>query len=187
MFVGDVDLSEEGGSRFYAVDRASGSQRWTQVFEDGFNSSPTVVDDTVYIGCDDGHVYALDTATGEHRWAFDAHDQVRSSPSVVDGTVYVGSGSRGVYAIDARTGTRQWCYNPGAGGIRSSPTVADNTVYVGTGVFLEAIDAGAGEQLWQFETDNTLSSSPAVAGSTVYVGSWDKQLYAVDPATGTEN
>lgn len=186
VFFGDVELYD-GDSRFYAVDRATGRQRWERTFEDGFNSSPTVVDDTVYVGCDDGHVYAFETETGERRWAFDTNDQVRSSPTVVDGTVYVGSDSGRLYAIDARTGDRRWCLGPEAGSIRSSPTVADGTVYVGVGVCLEATDSETGERDWQFETGSTVTSSPTVAGSTVYVGNWDHHLYAVDAATGAGN
>ncbi|MFC7186588.1 PQQ-binding-like beta-propeller repeat protein [Halorubrum yunnanense] len=186
VFFGDVELYD-GDSRFYAVDRATGTKRWERVFEDGFNSSPTVVDDTVYVGCDDGHVYAFETETGERRWAFGTDDQVRSSPTVVDGTVYVGSDSGRLYAIDARTGDRQWRVDQEGGPIRSSPTVADGTVYVGVGACLEAIDAETGERDWQFETGGPVTSSPTVAGSTAYVGSRDDRLYAVDAATGTEN
>ena len=33
-------------------------------------SSPTVVDDAVLIGSDDGNVYAVDAISGEEQWAF---------------------------------------------------------------------------------------------------------------------
>ena len=36
----------------------------------GFQSSPAVVDGTVYVGCRDAHVYALDAATGRKKWDY---------------------------------------------------------------------------------------------------------------------
>lgn len=41
---------------------------------------------------------------------------------------------------------------------------------------------------WRFQTGGAIDSSPAIApdGSAVYVGSNDGNLYAIDPATGTE-
>src|SRR5438045_2471531 len=34
----------------------------------GFQSSPAVVNGTVYTGCRDSNLYALDTATGKEKW-----------------------------------------------------------------------------------------------------------------------
>ena len=42
------------------------------------------------------------------------------------------------------------------------------------------------EAIWKFPTGGTIRSSAAVADGVVYVGSNDYNLYAVDPATGTE-
>ena len=60
-------------SYFYAVDAATGKEKWrfhggedplihNQV---GFQSSPAVVDGVVYTGCRDSQLYALDAATGK--------------------------------------------------------------------------------------------------------------------------
>src|SRR5438477_504055 len=42
------------------------------------------------------------------------------------------------------------------------------------------------EELWKFETKDSIEGAPAVAAGVVYVGSMDEHLHAVDFATGKE-
>ena len=72
----------------------------------GFQSSPAVVDGTVYVGCRDAHVYALDAATGRKKWDYPTSKSwVIGTPAVRDGIVYVGtSDSARFMALDAKTG-----------------------------------------------------------------------------------
>ena len=52
----------------------------------GFQSSPAVVDGTVYVGCRDAHVYALDAATGRKKWDYPTSKSwVNGTPAVRDG------------------------------------------------------------------------------------------------------
>jgi outer membrane protein assembly factor BamB len=64
-------------------------------------SSPAVVDGTVYVGSNDQNVYALAAEDGSEQWRFQTDGSVVSSPAVVDGTVYVGSSDRSVYALES--------------------------------------------------------------------------------------
>ena len=48
-------------SNVYALDAGDGSERWSFKTDDSVNSSPTVVDGTVFVGSHDTNVYALDT------------------------------------------------------------------------------------------------------------------------------
>lgn len=96
--------------------------RWTFDTGGAVRSSPAVVQDTVYIGSDDGHIYALDAATGEEQWSYQTDGAVVSSPAVFQDTVYVGSDDHYVYALTAETGERIWGYETGDQ-VRSSPTV----------------------------------------------------------------
>ncbi|WP_235907967.1 outer membrane protein assembly factor BamB family protein [Halosegnis longus] len=178
----------------YALDAASGTERWTfQTANDpvsGVSSSPAVVDGTVYVGSDDAHVYALDARSGTEQWSFQTANApssvVRSSPAVVDGTVYIGSRDTHVYALDARSGTEQWSFQTD-GWVRSSPAVVDDTVYVGSDdTRVYALDARGGTEQWSFRTDGEVRSSPAVVDDTVYIGNVDRHVYALDAASGTE-
>lgn len=164
----------------------SNRQRW--VFETGgrVDSSPAVVNGTIYVGSADNNFYAVNADTGEQQWVFETGDWVRSSPIVVNGTVFFGSNDGNLYAVGADTGTQQWAFETG-GPVFSSPTVADGTVFVGStdGNFY-AVGTDSGQQQWTFEPDSFVTSSPTVMDETVFVGCYDNNLYAVNADTGEQ-
>jgi len=177
----------ETDSNLYAVDAATGEEQWTFETGDRINSSPTVLDGTVFVGSNDNNLYAVDAETGTEQWAYETGGSVASSPTVVDGTVFVWSRDNNLYAVDAETGTEEWAFETGDSFGQSSPTVVDGTVFVGSWNHnLYAVDAETGTEEWAFETGGSVTSSPTVVDGTVFVGSDDNNLYAVDAETGTE-
>ena len=204
---------------FYALDRESGAVRWRfettgerrwrarnldgmgpdEVHEDPwdfFQSSPAVVDGSVYFGTGEGMVYSLDAETGAVRWAVETGDTVHSSPAVADGVVYVGNMESRLYAFSAETGGELWYYQAGTDstyfnqhGLQSSPLVADGRVYVGgRDGGLHAVDAETGAALWKFDTNGSwVLGSAALGDSALYFGTSDtNMLRAADPVTGEE-
>jgi outer membrane protein assembly factor BamB len=172
--------------------QSGGDEIWR--FETGgpVFSSPTIVDDTVFIGSNEGSftgaVYALESSSGEEVWKFDAGLSVGSSPTVVDETVFVGSNNGSIYALDAETGEELWVAELGDE-IRSSPTVVDGTVFIGSsGADFEgtvyALDASSGERIWDFQTDSGVQSSPTVINETVFIGGGS--IHALDESSGNE-
>jgi len=93
VYVGSTDYV------VYALDRETGSERWSFETDEKVYADPAVVGDTVYVGSYDNHVYALDAATGDERWSFDTGSQVDGGAAVVDGTAFVGSANGSVYAL----------------------------------------------------------------------------------------
>lgn len=166
-----------------------GEVLWTFEAGDEVNSSPTVVDGTVYVGSSDTHVYAVDAVSGEKEWGFETGRWIVSAPNVVDGTVYVGSGDSNIYALDAEGRYEIWRFETD-GSVFSSPTVADGTVYVGSEApdsHLYALDAATGDEVWSFDTGEDIDTSPTVAGGTVFIGTnaiRAGRVYAVDAASG---
>ena len=170
------------------------------------NSSPVVVDGTVYVpgSGDPGYVHAVDAETGEAEWTFEPDGYASSAPAVVDGRVYVGTWGQQFYALDATTGDPVWQADVGHRFGSSSPVVHDGVVYVGTigdgplvvsgsddedefeSCAVLALDATTGEQLWRYDDfggKENVESSPALADGRVYVGS-ESGLYALDADTG---
>ncbi|WP_248516905.1 beta-alanine-activating enzyme beta-propeller domain-containing protein [Salinarchaeum laminariae] len=146
------------------------TRRWATILGPRVQSSPAIVDGTVYVGSWDGCLYALDAHSGDIRWETETDAVIRSSPAVADSLVANESGAqspqRTVYV----------------GGY-------DDTVY--------ALDAATGECRWTAETDDAVFASPAIAplppasgdsetqaGVAVYIGSWDGTITTLDPATG---
>jgi outer membrane protein assembly factor BamB/plastocyanin len=88
VYVGSGDSNGDGA--LYAVDAGTGEQEWAFDTGSAVWSSPTVVDDTVYVmsggfgGFSDGNtLYAVDAGTGSEEWAFETGRGGQSSPTVV--------------------------------------------------------------------------------------------------------
>jgi eukaryotic-like serine/threonine-protein kinase len=175
------------GKNVLALDALTGHKIWS--FETGqkVDSSPAVVDGTVFIGSGDGNVYALDALTGAKIWNFTTAADVISSPAVVAGVVYVASCDGNLYALNATTGAEVWTYRIG-GQVISSPVIVDDVLYIGGG-YLFALNASDGTLVWRFETirryNDGITVTPAVADGKVYVCT-NLALQAVNSVTGTE-
>ena len=161
-------------------------QRWAAALGGQVESSPAVVNGTVFVGSGDGRLYAIDARTGRVRWAAVTGASIASSPAVSSGIVYVGSEDSYVYAFDAATGALNWKVPSARGGFFSaSPVVVDGVVYVAPlfGDVLEALDAQTGALRWTNYINTTYNdSSPAVADGLVFICT--DGLYAFDAATG---
>jgi len=187
-----------GDGRVYAVDAATGTEKWKAQTGGRVRASPAVDASRVYVGSADGRVYAFDRATGALKWKFETegvklesgkfgYDRrtVQSSPAVANGVVYVGARDGWVYAIDAATGKEKWRYDHNISWINTSPAVIDGVVYDGSSdaQFVQALDASTGMQLWRTTTGTTWSS-PAIAGDVLYAGDGQGRLHALDRKTG---
>lgn len=151
--VGDTAFfASSADSKVYALDTASGHERWSFFTEGPVRLAPTIADGKVYIGSDDGSLYCLRAENGEPVWRFKTYQTDRRLPGnesmisywpvrggiVVDnGTVYFGAGlfpneETYLFALDARDGSLQWKESvsiTGEGYMLASP---DN-LYVPTG------------------------------------------------------
>jgi outer membrane protein assembly factor BamB len=162
--------------------------------------TPTINDDTVYFGSDDGKLYAVDAQTGSPRWEFPTQGFVRSQPAVMGEMVYFTSDDGFLYAVDAQRGTLAWRTdignaltpevrkNIGTNAYdyrQSSPIVVDGEAYVGSldgNVY--ALSANTGQVIWTYNTNGKVRATPVLANGTLYVGSWDGYSYALDVNTG---
>jgi len=173
-----------GRARGAASRSEGGEELWRFGAGARVDSSPTIVDGTVYVGNSIDSLFAVDAETGDQQWRFRADGDVRTAPQVIDGTVYVGSYDANVYAVDAETGEEVWHFETGDE-VNSSPTVAGGTLFVGSddGI-VYALDADTGEEAWRFETDAIVRSSPTVVDGAVFVACQNTYVYALDAATG---
>ena len=140
----------------------------------GQESTPIVVDGTMFVTSAWSKVYALDARTGKQQWFFDPRvpgsagpkpccDVVNRGAAVYEGKVFVGTLDGRLIALDARTGTIVWSvltvdpkkmYS-----ITGAPRVARGKVYIGNGGgefggrgYVSAYDASSGKLVWRFYT-----------------------------------
>jgi outer membrane protein assembly factor BamB len=169
----------------YAVDAATGRERWSYDVGSRVVGGVAVLDETVFVGDSEGKFYAI--RDGELRWEFDAGRRVWSTP-VVDpegGTLFVTSMAGALYALDAESGGERWRFETPAA-VASSPVLSEGTVYFGSfDKRLYAVDAETGDRLWASEEAGNWFWTEAVVGSdTVYAGNLDGKVYAFSKQDG---
>jgi outer membrane protein assembly factor BamB len=164
VFIGSDD------GRLYAVEAATGEERWHVETEGPVRSSAAVVGASAYFLSYDGVFRAVDAASGEVRWTFETPGERKfQAPGL--------HGSRPPTQITPDF----WDF------YLSSPAATGRRVYFGSGDgHLYALDAETGKLIWKFETGDVVHSSPALVDGTLYFGSWDSYLYALDAEAGKE-
>lgn len=217
VYAGRVYIGSYDGN-FYALDAKTGEERWKFTFGgehrftaphihgrmpaaesmpdpfDFFLSSPSIVNDTLYVGSGDGFVYALDVASGALRWKFRTGNVVHATPAVFHDTVYIGSWDSYFYALNAQTGAERWRFKTGEDpvisnqvGIQSSAVIADGFVVFGCrDGNLYALNSATGEKVWSHSNDGSwVVSTPIASKGTLYFATSDTGLFnAVDLKTG---
>lgn len=188
-----------GDGLLRAVDLRGGQERWRADVGSRLRSSPATNGRLVVLGGADGRVHAFDAATGRRAWAFATagaalvsanfgYDRrtVQSSPALDDSSAYVGARDGFLYAIDLATGRERWRYDHQVSWCNTSPAVAGGIVYAGSsdGLFVNAVSASDGRQLWRARTQGIVWGSPAVTARAVYAPDGTGRVYAFDRANG---
>jgi outer membrane protein assembly factor BamB len=178
----------------YAIDTATGAERWEFATAAPIETSSVVDGGSVYVGDAAGTLYAIDAASGAEQWRLSLGGQAGEAVvsdgvvyiattgdttvfvpvvAVADGAVFVaGTRQSGtLYAIETKTGKERW---------RSDGFSSDHAAYY-------ALDAATGTPRWEFRIDGGAFLNGAVSGGTLFFGdATNGILYAVDTATGQE-
>lgn len=170
----------------YALDAATGNERWRTQVSNGVTEPLAVGAGLVFAQADFGTLHALDTASGNEQWTFDTRGFGDAPPTVHEGVVYTVGGDH-AYAIDAGTGEGRWATRLGDPvAMKTAPAVVGGQVFVGAGGAntFHALSVGDGSVEWTYDVEGFAYGSPLVVGRTMYAGAWDFKLHAVDVETG---
>lgn len=90
--------------KVYALDRATGAEKWNFVTEGMVDASPVIVGNRVYVGCLStlGEFYVLDLATGKLVQKLELDGAVTGSPAVGPDCLIVGTEKGTVYCLGAK-------------------------------------------------------------------------------------
>ncbi len=134
-------LPDDGSSDFpvydaylYALDAGTGEQVWSEPLVEyvdaaGVFSSPTIIDNRLFIGLD-ANMVAVDTQNGDILWSYETDARIDSSPTIADEVLFFASRDSYIYALDASNGSKLWeLETPYIA--RSSPVVVDGVLYIG--------------------------------------------------------
>jgi outer membrane protein assembly factor BamB len=181
VYVGDL------AGVLHAVDAATGKPRWTFKTGAEIKSSPVVAGTRVLIGSYDGKLYGLDAATGKSAWQYATENYVHATPAISNGVAYFGGCDE--YFHGVRVSDGQQVVKLSTDGYTAASAALDAGVaYYGTFANdVIAVDIAARKVKWRFEDPDRqfpFYSSAAIANGVMVLGGRDKQVRALDLATG---
>jgi len=178
---GDTLYISSRGGRVYALDAASGAKQWQYPPENKTISSassslyaaPVVGDQFVIVASSDKQVYVLKRDNGDKVCAYATGEAIIATPAYADGIAYVGSSDAYPDLFKTLDFTRiPEFFVPSAHKVYAidltKPATAD----------------GACVLKWSYRTQDKIWAEPLVVGDRLYVASLDRNLYALNRATG---
>ena len=162
----------------YALDAATGEVIWTYEATDKVSSQSPVANGIMAVPDKGGRIHLLDARTGQNRLVYRTPRSTNAAPVMAHDQVYFAAGGR-LYAIDATE-------KEVPGQYQFKRVWAQFWLWQVPGVPRPSGQQGG---VWRFSPDGADSSivgSPAVTNTLLYVADLDGRLYAVDPATGSE-
>ena len=115
----------------------------------------------IFVACDDGVLHAIN-ARGSAAWKFRTGKPIRARPAVIGNAVYVVSDSGYLYKLDKVSGRERWRAKIDTGSPARIPTTQETSRW------------------------DHYGSSVVADDERLYVASRDKNVYALDIATGKE-
>jgi outer membrane protein assembly factor BamB len=185
-----VLLPTEGGTLF-AVDAATGNEKWRFTIDAPLRCTPTVVGGHALLAGCDGKLHTLDVATGKETGSCDIGDPTGNTAAVVGSVAYFGTEAGAFLAVDTKDPAKpfvKWTYrNPRARqGIRTAAAVSqDAVVYANQSKIVFALNPNDGDALWQHRTRSAVDASPLLLGDgKALVATTRGQVLLLDPVKG---
>jgi hypothetical protein len=136
----------------YALDAATGAEKWVYATEMPLGHSPTVADGVAYVGGFDHRLHAVNAFTGQPLWTFKAGAGFDTNPLVAEGKVFAGNRDGYFYAVHAtgsQAGTLAWKFKT-QGPIHFSAAYKDGVVYFASDdSHAYALNAADGKLVWK--------------------------------------
>lgn len=174
IYVGGLD------AHFYALDLATGAEKWNFETELGFSGPAAFRDGAIFVGDEDGRVFCLDAATGKPRWGFETKAEVNASPNFYADNVLIGSQDATLYCLRCSDGNVVWEHQI-EDMIQCSPTVVENRCFLaGCDGKLHVVNLDNGEGVAQVELDAQTGCTPAVLGEMVFFGTEGATFFGIN-------
>lgn len=170
----------------YGIDSETGEILWenTDTNEGYWDSSPTIVDGTIYINDWSEKTFAFDLFTGEKVWEQPTGGGT-ATIAYHEGRLYFACEGTPYYCLDASSGDTQWtspyCQHGSSG-------LADGLVFFGESGFnldsasVVALYMETGAEVWSYRTacnpNLGFQSSPSITDGVMYYACTDGYLYA---------
>jgi outer membrane protein assembly factor BamB len=171
----------------FALDLATGKERWRFRTSSEATSTVSVVDGVAYFGGTDGHLYAVDVNTPDELWRVKTQDPVLRTPVVADGMVFSQHFAENTLTgLDTRTGKPKWNFKT-AGQVAYGPAIADGTAYFSTlKAYLYSVDIKTQKLKWRVKLRDFSTFEPVICNDLVLIQSSLNSVIALDSESGHE-
>ena len=177
----------------YALNRDTGKLVWNTKLGDYIGSSPTLYNDTVYIGVEmhapDGYIVGVDADTGEEVFrSGKLGNHPHSTPTIDPETecIFIGENNGHLYCYWLGNQSMRWRFKTGSD-IKSTATVHNGVVYITSwDSSLYAINITTGKSIWTHYGGSMSMSSPTIdpENQILYYGNHGGKIYAVNIVRG---
>ena len=169
-----------GYNDYVYVVRTTGAFFWKAEVGHMWDTPPTLVASTLYVGTGEGLLYGLDMLNGQEKSKVNLFEQISTTPVESLGKVIVGTSENHVYAISG--GEIEWSADLDGKVTHKmylSASATGDALYLTTTRSLYAIDPSDGTILFK-NTFLDWPSPPAFFNANIIVGTEEGRLYGID-------
>lgn len=164
----------------YAVDIASGTEKWNQDLGGPLVAQPLLSEDGVlYVGTLNSMLYALDTTNGRILWSQTLTGGIWSDPVLKDGQLFIGDESGKITILNAEDGNIINTIDKESAVLGRGIDLGDVIAFADESGALFAIDA-SGASVWSETVPGNIYSNLVYDGEQLYIlpSGGDQLLYA---------
>ena len=173
--------TENGNIYKYDMD---GKELWKTETKSMVHSSPSMGNDVIFFGNDDGELLGINTDDGKILYRKKTGKSFFSGTAVSGNTAYTGSDDGNLYAVDLKSGNVKWKFSSGAR-IIMTPSVTSSVIYFGNlSGDLFCINKEDGTQCWKISTGGILNATPYASDNYLVVPDLNDKFYFVDRKNG---
>lgn len=180
-----------------AYDIQTGHRKWSYAVPNGVEKEPTVFNNHLYFGGNDGFFYSVSLETGREKWKTHIKSEIVATPAydAQEGRVYFITTANSILALEAESGRQVWSYtrqDPSSYSIRggTTPVIHKNLIYVGfsEGSFV-AFNKSNGTINWEIQLNKNkrfkdIDASAVIESEKIYVSGYDDKLYILSTTNG---
>ncbi len=135
----------------YALDQASGEALWSYDGIGTLTGTPVYLNETLYVGSENGKLYQLDASDGKLIQSVDLGGSITTALISADSTIVATTANGSLVAVDAKTLKTIWKYDAGVELVTMPAFSAKQNVIivVGKDLYVHAVDATSGKQKWR--------------------------------------
>ena len=136
-----------------------------------FNSGITIINNTAFLGDDDGILYAVSLKDGSLLWKHNTGARILMNPAGDDKNIYVGNLAGSMYSFNMVNGNLNWSADYNGAVFNSSPVVTDNVVII-SDLFQAVyfVDKNNGQINNDLTFDTRVKMVPAIRDNILFIG-----------------